>query len=88
VKTLGRENTIEGGENTVKAKPEGTGTGTTLFKKQKAAIRIVCQEKHFAHTKPLSKSLLILPLPTLVEFFKLQFMQQYVRGLLLVALDY
>jgi hypothetical protein len=52
----------------------------TLFKKQKAAIRIVCQEKHSAHKKPLFKSLLILPLPTLVEFFKLQFMQQYVRG--------
>jgi hypothetical protein len=59
----------------------------TLFKKQKAAIRIVCQEKHFAHTEPLFKSLLILPLPSLVEFFKLQFMQQYVRGLLPVSFN-
>ena len=59
----------------------------TLFKKQKSAIRIVCQEKHFAHTEPLFKSLLILPLPSLVEFFKLQFMQQYVRGLLPVSFN-
>ena len=59
----------------------------TLFKKQKSAIRIVCQEKHFSHTEPLFKSLLILPLPSLVEFFKLQFMQQYVRGLLPVSFN-
>ena len=51
-----------------------------LFKKQKAAIRIVCQVKHYAHTESLFKSLEILPLPSLIDFFKIQFMQQYVRG--------
>jgi hypothetical protein len=41
-----------------------------LFKKQKAAIRIVCQVKHYAHTESLFKSLEILPFPSLIDFFK------------------
>jgi hypothetical protein len=39
-----------------------------LFKKQKAAIRIVCNEKYSAHPEPLFKSMEILPLSSLIEF--------------------
>ena len=34
-----------------------------------------------AHTESLFKKLNILPLPSLIEFFKLQFMQQFLQGL-------
>jgi hypothetical protein len=44
-----------------------------LFKKQKAAIRIVCNEKYSAYTESLFKSMETLPLSSLIEFFKIQF---------------
>jgi hypothetical protein len=53
-----------------------------LFLKQKQAIRIISDSKYNAHTKPLFKSLRILPLPDLCLFFKIQFMQQFVQDLL------
>jgi hypothetical protein len=53
-----------------------------LVRKQKAAIRIITGSGFFAHTEPLFKKLNILPLPSLIDYFKLQFMQQYVQGFL------
>ncbi len=50
---------------------------TDLFKKQKTAIRIITNSKYNAHTEPLFKHLDILPLPALIQYFKLQFMQQF-----------
>ena len=46
-----------------------------LFKKQKTAIRIISNAKYNAHTEPLFKTLDILPLPSLIQYFQLQFMQ-------------
>jgi hypothetical protein len=50
--------------------------------KQKKIIRIVTDAPYNAHTEPLFKKLNVLPLKDLILFFKLQFMQQYVQGLL------
>jgi hypothetical protein len=50
---------------------------TDLLKKQKTAIRIITNSKYNAHTEPLFKHLDILPLPSLIQYFKLQFMQQF-----------
>jgi hypothetical protein len=47
-----------------------------LFKKQKTAIRLISSAKYNAHTEPLFKTLDILPLPSLIQYFQLQFMQQ------------
>jgi len=48
-----------------------------IFKKQKSAIRIVCDAKFNAHTQPLFKSLRILPLVDLIYYFNICFMQNY-----------
>ena len=48
-----------------------------LFKLQKAAVRIISGAKYNAHTEPLFKNLQILPLPDLISFSKLQFMQRF-----------
>ena len=48
-----------------------------LFKLQKAAVRIISNAKYNAHTEPLFKNLNILPLPDLISFSKLQFMQRF-----------
>jgi len=45
-----------------------------IFVKQKSAVRIVSKSKASAHTEPIFKKLRILPLPLLVDFFKIQFM--------------
>jgi len=60
---------------------------TALHRKQKTAIRIVSSSTYNAHTEPLFKSLKILPLPKLCEFFKLQFVQRFVQGLLPVSFN-
>ena len=62
-------------------------TLTDLFKRQKAAIRIITLSKYNAHTEPLFKSLFILPLHLLCDFFRLQFMHQYIQGLLPSSFD-
>ena len=49
----------------------------SLFKLQKAAVRIISGAKYNAHTEPLFKNLQILPLPDLISFSKLQFMQRF-----------
>ncbi len=47
------------------------------LKKQKNAIRLLSNAKYNAHTEPLFKTLDILPLPSLIQFFQLQFMQHF-----------
>jgi hypothetical protein len=49
---------------------------------QKKAIRLISNQKYNAHSEPFFKSLEILPLPQLISFFSLQFMQQYTQGFL------
>jgi len=56
-----------------------------IHKLQKSAIRILCNSKYNAHTQPLFKQLGILPVPELVEYFKIQFMQKFSFGLLPAA---
>jgi hypothetical protein len=53
---------------------------TELFRKQKAAVRLISNSCYRAHTEPIFKSLNTLPLPSLIEYFKLQFMQRFVQG--------
>ena len=53
-----------------------------LFKMQKSAIRIICNTSYNEHTEPLFKKEDILPLPDLVNFFKIQFMQRFCQGFL------
>jgi hypothetical protein len=48
-----------------------------LFKKQKIAIRLISNAKYNAHTEPLFKTLDILPFPSLILYFQLQFMQHF-----------
>jgi hypothetical protein len=49
-----------------------------LITKQKTAIRILANKSYNAHTEPLFKSLEILPLSDLINFFKLKFFHSYV----------
>ena len=60
---------------------------TKIFKLQKKAIRIINGAKYNSHTESLFKKCKILPLPSLIEYFKIQFMQQYVRGHLPVSFN-
>ncbi len=53
-----------------------------LFKLQKKAIRIIHSLPYNGHTESYFKKSNILPLPKLIEFFKLQFMQHYTQGFL------
>ena len=54
---------------------------------QKMAIRIVSGLKYNAHTEPTFKKMGILPLPSLVDFFVIQFMQRYIQGFLPTTFD-
>ncbi len=56
-----------------------------LFKIQKKAIRLLHGAPFNSHTESLFKKSKILPLPKLINYFKLQFMQQYVQGLLPIS---
>jgi hypothetical protein len=58
------------------------GNINSLFKLQKQAIRLIHNAKYNAHTESLFKESKILPIPKLIEFFQLQFMQHYVNGFL------
>jgi hypothetical protein len=53
-----------------------------LVKKQKAAIRLIHNSAYNAHTESLFKSSAILPLNHLIEFFRIQFMHQFVNNYL------
>ena len=58
----------------------------TLFKLQKRAIRIIHSLPYNGHTESYFKQSKILPLPKLIHFFGLQFMQQFSQGFLPVLL--
>ncbi len=58
-----------------------------IFRLQKRAIRIIHGLPYNAHMESFFKKSKILPLPLLIEFFQLQFMQQYVQGLLPTLFD-
>ena len=58
-----------------------------LFTMQKKAIRIINNAKYNAHTEPLFKASCILPLPKLIEFFNLQFMQHFSQGFLPISFN-
>ena len=53
-----------------------------VYKKQKQAVRIINNSSYNSHTESLFKKTKILPLPSLIKFFKLQFMQSYIQGFL------
>ena len=59
-----------------------SGIINKLFKLQKKAIRIIHSLPYNGHTEPYFKISNILPLPLLIKFFRLQFMQQFVQGFL------
>ena len=59
-----------------------SGLINDLFKLQKSAIRIILGSLYNAHTEPLFKKLEILPLPHLILFSKLQFMQKISQNFL------
>ena len=59
-----------------------SGPINELFKMQKAAIRIVSGTAYNSHTEPLFKKLQVLPLPDLITFNKLQFMQRFTQNFL------
>jgi hypothetical protein len=58
-----------------------------LLKKQKLAIRAIAGLKYNDHTEPFFKKLEILPIPSLIDFFSIQFMQRYVQHFLPAAFD-
>lgn len=53
-----------------------------IFRLQKKAIRLINNTAYNAHTESLFKTNGILPLPLLIQYFKLQIMQQYINGFL------
>jgi len=57
----------------------------SLFVKQKKAIRIIHNSSYNAHTESLFKSSKILPLPSLISFFKIQFMHRFTQGQLPIS---
>jgi len=58
-----------------------------LHKLQKKAIRIIHGLPYNGHTESFFKKSKILPLPYLIKFFRLQFMQQFVQGYLPSSFD-
>ena len=52
------------------------------------ALRTIAGLKYNDHTEPTFKKLEILPFPNLIEFFNLQFMQQFVQKFLPDYMDY
>ena len=58
-----------------------------VYKLQKKALRIINGAPYNSHTESLFKSSCILPVPSLIQFFKIQFMQQYIQGFLPTLFD-
>jgi hypothetical protein len=58
------------------------GPFNNIYKLQKKALRIINNANYNAHTESLFKTSKILPLPKLLLFFQIQFMQQFVNGFL------
>ena len=65
------------GSNHEKIEVENPVTHPLLFKMQKSAVRIISGSSYNSHTEPLFKKLKILPLPDLITFSKIQFMQRF-----------
>ena len=61
------------------------GLLTKFSNLQKTAVRIISGSAYNAHTEPLFKSLEILPLPDLILFSKLQFMQKITQHFLPIS---
>jgi hypothetical protein len=59
----------------------------SIFKLQKRAIRLVSGSRYNAHTETLFKNHKILPLPNLIKYFQLQFMNQFCNSFLPLAFD-
>ena len=59
-----------------------SGPINDLFKLQKSAVRIISGSSYNSHTEPLLKKLKILPLPDLITFSKIQFMQCFSQNFL------
>ena len=53
-----------------------------LFKKQKQAIRVICNASYNAHSEPLFKQCNVLPLHNLIEYFNLQFFHSFKNNLM------
>ena len=58
-----------------------------LFKLQKTAIGIISNVNYNFHTEPLFKREDILPLPDLINFLKVQFMQRFSQNFLPASFD-
>ena len=65
-----------------------SGLINAVFKLQKSAIRIIDNASYNQHTEPLFKKHKILPLPDLINFFKLQFMHRFKNKLLPVPTSF
>ena len=50
-------------------------------------ITVINGAKYNAHTEPLFKELCILPVDKLIEFFNLQFMQNFIQGFLPISFN-
>ena len=59
----------------------------SLTKLQKAAVRIINDDKYNAHTEPIFKKLSILPFDNLITFFNLQLMQRFKQGFLPISFN-
>ena len=64
-----------------------SGPINELFKLQKKAIRIISGSSYNSHTEPLFKKLEVLPLPDLITFNKIQFMQRFKQKFLPASFD-
>ena len=64
-----------------------SGQINTIFKLQKAVIRVVSGASYNSHTEPIFKDLNILPLPDLIDFSKIQFMQRFSQKFLPVSFN-
>jgi hypothetical protein len=51
------------------------------------AIRIVHDAAYNSHTEPLFKNAGVLPLPSLIEFFILQFVKRFIQGFLPISFN-
>lgn len=58
-----------------------------LLSKQKMAIRLINSAKYNSHTEPLFKKSNILPLPKLIQYFNIKFMQEYKNNFLPAAFN-
>ena len=58
-----------------------------LFVMQKKAVRLIIGSRYNAHSEPIFRELGILPLNKIIDFFNLQFMQNFVQGFLPISFN-